>query len=141
MDLPVHIPLFTPPPLPIFKIFNPKSLNLQSLIFNFKNFAGIKEISFAVWKHFDEHLDQNDKKMIFWKYKGCFTTLKSNNLRIGKGNFFLSLSFCTFVNKSIWVFATNSNFLIPISLQSDVVNLRCFILRIFDITDFIVWHV
>ena len=40
-----------------------------------------------------------------------------------------------------WVFATNSNFLIPISLQSDGVNLYYFKLRLSDITEFIVWNI
>ena len=40
-----------------------------------------------------------------------------------------------------WVFATNSNLLIPISLQPDVVNLWYFKLRLFDLTEFIVWNI
>jgi len=37
-----------------------------------------------------------------------------------------------------WVFVTNSNCLIPISLQSDDVNPWYFKLRIFGLTEFIV---
>ena len=37
-----------------------------------------------------------------------------------------------------WVIATNSNFLIPISLQLDGVTLWYFIFRLFDLTDVII---
>ena len=37
-----------------------------------------------------------------------------------------------------WVFETNSDFLIHISLQPDGINLLYFKLRLFDLTDFIV---
>ena len=40
-----------------------------------------------------------------------------------------------------WAFATNTNFLIPIYLQPNVVNLWYFKLRLFVITEFIVWNV
>ena len=40
-----------------------------------------------------------------------------------------------------WVFVTNSNCLIPISLQSDYVNLWYFKLRLFGLTEFIVWNI
>ena len=40
-----------------------------------------------------------------------------------------------------WVFATNSNFLIPKSVQPNSVNLRYFKLRFFDPTEFIVWNI
>ena len=35
---------------------------------------------------------------------------------------------------------SNLNFLIPIYLQPDGVNLWCFKLRLFDLTEFIVWN-
>ena len=38
-----------------------------------------------------------------------------------------------------WVFATNSNFLISMSLKPHGVNLWYFKLRLFDPTEFIVW--
>ena len=40
-----------------------------------------------------------------------------------------------------WVFATNLNFLTPISLQPDGVNLWYFKLRLFDLTELIVWNI
>ena len=40
-----------------------------------------------------------------------------------------------------WVFATNSNMLIPMSLQPDGVCLWYFKLRILDLTVFIVWNI
>ena len=40
-----------------------------------------------------------------------------------------------------WVFVTNSNYLIPISLQSDDINLCYFKLRLLDLTEFIVWNI
>ena len=40
-----------------------------------------------------------------------------------------------------WVFATNSNFLIPISLQPGGVGLWHFKLRLFDLTEFKVWNI
>ena len=40
-----------------------------------------------------------------------------------------------------WVFATNSNFLSPISLQSDRVNLWYFKLWLFNIMEFIIWNI
>ena len=40
-----------------------------------------------------------------------------------------------------WVFATNSNELIPISLQHDGVNLWYLKLRFFDQTKFVVWNI
>ena len=40
-----------------------------------------------------------------------------------------------------WVFATNSNALIPISLQHDGVNLWYLKLRFFDQTKFVVWNI
>ena len=40
-----------------------------------------------------------------------------------------------------WVFATNSDILIPISLQLDGVNRWYFKLRIFDLMEFIVWNI
>ena len=40
-----------------------------------------------------------------------------------------------------WFFVTNSNFLILASLQSDDVNLWYFKLRLFDLTEFIVWNI
>ncbi len=40
-----------------------------------------------------------------------------------------------------WVFATKSNILKPISLQPDGVNLWHFKLRLFDITEVIVWNI
>ena len=39
------------------------------------------------------------------------------------------------------VFATNSNFLIPISLQPNGVHRWYFKLRLFDVTKFIVWNI
>ena len=43
--------------------------------------------------------------------------------------------------KRKWVFVTNLNCLIPISLQSDDVNLWYFKLRLFGLTEFIVWNI
>ena len=40
-----------------------------------------------------------------------------------------------------WVFATNSHFLTPISLQSDSVNLWYFKLRLFELIELIVWNI
>ena len=40
-----------------------------------------------------------------------------------------------------FVFATNSDFLIPLSLQPDDVHLWYFTLTFFDITSFIVWNI
>ena len=40
-----------------------------------------------------------------------------------------------------WVFATNSTFLIPISLQPDNLNLWYFKLTLFNPTAFIVWNI
>ena len=40
-----------------------------------------------------------------------------------------------------WVFATNSDFLIPISLKPNVVNLWYFKLILFDLTELIVWNI
>ena len=40
-----------------------------------------------------------------------------------------------------WVFAPNSNFLIPISLQNDCVNLWYFKLRLIDQTECIAWNI
>ena len=47
-------------------------------------------------------------------------------------------SFVLFINERNWVFATNSNLLIPISLQPDGVGLYYFKLTLFDLTEFIV---
>ena len=46
-----------------------------------------------------------------------------------------------FSPKRNWVFATNSKFIIPISLEPNVVNLWYFKLTLFDLTEFIVWNV
>ena len=43
--------------------------------------------------------------------------------------------------KRNWVFATNSNFLIPISLQPDGVGLWYFKLTLFDLKEIIVWNI
>ena len=43
--------------------------------------------------------------------------------------------------KRNWVFATNSNFLIPISRQPDGGNPWYFKLRLFDLTEFIFWNI
>ena len=40
-----------------------------------------------------------------------------------------------------WVFATNSEFIIPISLEPNVVNLWYFKLILFDLTEFIVRNI
>ena len=40
-----------------------------------------------------------------------------------------------------WTLVTNLNFLIPISLHHDGVNLWYFKLRPFDLTEFIVWNI
>ena len=40
-----------------------------------------------------------------------------------------------------WVFATNFNFLIPIFFKPNGVNLWYFKLRLFDLTEFIVWNI
>ena len=40
-----------------------------------------------------------------------------------------------------WVFATNINFLTPISLQPDSVNLWYFKFRLFDLPELIVWNI
>ena len=40
-----------------------------------------------------------------------------------------------------WFFATNSDFLIPISLKPNVVNLWYFKLILFDLTELIAWNV
>ena len=42
--------------------------------------------------------------------------------------------------KRKWVFGTNSNFLIPISLQPDGVGLRYFKLTLFDLTELVVFN-
>ena len=39
-----------------------------------------------------------------------------------------------------WVLDTNSIFVIPISIQPNGVNLWYFKLRLFELTDFIVWN-
>ena len=43
--------------------------------------------------------------------------------------------------KRNWVYATNSHFSTPISLQPDDVNLWYFKLRLFDLTELIVWNI
>ena len=48
---------------------------------------------------------------------------------------FLFCSFCLW-KKVNWIFATNLNFLLPISLQLDGVNLWFFKVRLFDLTEF-----
>ena len=40
-----------------------------------------------------------------------------------------------------WVYATSSNFLIPLSLQLDGVSLLYIKLRLFNLTEFIVWNI
>ena len=40
-----------------------------------------------------------------------------------------------------WVFATNFNFLIPIFFKPNGVNLWYFKLRLFDLTEFIIWNI
>ena len=40
-----------------------------------------------------------------------------------------------------WVFATNSEFIMPISLEPNVVNLWYLKLILFDLTDSIVWNI
>ena len=45
------------------------------------------------------------------------------------------------VQQKNWVFASNSDFLIPISLQTDGVNPWYFKLRSFDLTEFVVWNI
>ena len=40
-----------------------------------------------------------------------------------------------------WVFATNSYFQIPVSLQPFDLNLWYFKLRLFDLTEFIIWNI
>jgi len=40
-----------------------------------------------------------------------------------------------------WMFATNSNFLIPISLQRDSEHLGYFKLRLYDSTELLVWNI
>ena len=46
-----------------------------------------------------------------------------------------------FFQQRNWVFVTNSNFKIPISFQPDSVNLWYFKLRLFCLTEFIVWNI
>ena len=55
----------------------------------------------------------------------------------------IRINFCRFWTKiqRNWVFVTNSNCLIPISLQSDDVNIWYFKLRFFILTEFIVWNI
>ena len=48
---------------------------------------------------------------------------------------------CAKICQRKWVFVTNSNALIPISLQSDDVNLWYFKLRLFGLTEFIFWNI
>ena len=43
--------------------------------------------------------------------------------------------------KEFWVFATNSNFIIPIPVQPYGVNSWYFKLRLFDLTEFILWNI
>ena len=77
-----------------------------------------------------------------------FLKLSSFILKLSM-NFAHSLNDRLYVNKCkinnryerSWVFATNSNFLIPISVQPDDENLRHFKLRLFDLTEFIVWNI
>ena len=40
-----------------------------------------------------------------------------------------------------WVFATNSEFIIPMYLEPNVANLLYFKLTLFDLTEFIVWNI
>ena len=48
----------------------------------------------------------------------------------------------TFISKERnWVFAKNLNFLTPISLQPDGVNLWYFKLRLFELQALIVWNI
>jgi len=43
--------------------------------------------------------------------------------------------------KRNWVFATKSNFRIPISLQPDDENLSYVKVRLFNLTEFMVWNI
>ena len=52
----------------------------------------------------------------------------------------IELFFSWNILQRIWVFATTSNLLIPISYQPDGVYLWYFKLRSFDQTEFIVWN-
>ncbi len=49
--------------------------------------------------------------------------------------------FFNFELERSWVFATNSNFLIPLSVQPDSPYLWHFKLRLFDLTIFLVWNI
>ena len=52
--------------------------------------------------------------------------------------------FCTKFNRKMkrnWVLVIKSNFLISIFLQPDGVNLWYFKLRLFDLGEFLVWHI
>ena len=56
---------------------------------------------------------------------------------LGHKGFYETINLLELLQRN-WVFATNSNFLIPISWQPDGENPWYFILRIFDQTEFIV---
>ena len=45
------------------------------------------------------------------------------------------------LSENNWVFATNSEFIIPISLEPNVINLWYFKLILFYLTEFIVWNI
>ena len=71
----------------------------------------------------------------------AFTVLMLSIFLI-KGNPLSIRNISTFyVRQRDWVFAPNSNFLISISFQPDVINLWYLKLRLIDLTDFIVWNI
>ena len=64
--------------------------------------------------------------------------LKHENLQNVKVNFMYEEKM---ESKRNWVFATNSNSIIPISLQPDGVDLWYFKLKLFGLKWFIVWNI
>ena len=72
-----------------------------------------------------------------------FNNLKKKKLETNcpRNKYFNELRITLGLKGTDWVFGTNWNFLITISLQPDDVNLWYFKLTLFDLSEFIAWNI
>jgi len=81
----------------------------------------------------------NSLKLCEQSLKPLISNYSTHFIWFSDWGFKLNTSFAFLIaTERNWVFATNLNVLIPISLQPDGLNLK---LKLFDLTEFIVWNI
>ena len=93
---------------------------------------------------FSENLDFKSEACILIYYEKKTFTVKVLHTKICEWiycSLTINYKIKSFDPERNWVFATNPNFIIPISQQPDDVYLSCFKLALFDPQELLVWNI